>query len=102
MQQNKSIPTQCPKCSKNTLYANEGISAKTGKPYKNNKCASCQFLEWIPVGGTTPFVNRLPETPQTPSPASNTAIQALIVEVSALRGEVAEILRFLKENLGAD
>lgn len=42
-------PTTCPGCNEESLYINEGISKKTGKPYKNEKCSKCGYLKWIDI-----------------------------------------------------
>jgi len=38
----------CSKCG-GLCFHNEGISAKTGKPYGNWKCKACGDIEWISV-----------------------------------------------------
>jgi len=38
----------CSKCG-GLCFHNEGISAKTGKPYENWKCKACGDIEWISV-----------------------------------------------------
>jgi hypothetical protein len=42
----------CSKCG-GLCFHNEGISAKTGKPYENWKCKACGDIEWIPVAPKT-------------------------------------------------
>lgn len=72
-----NTPTKCPECGQNTLYHNEGISKKNGKPYANNKC-KCGYIEWLEA------------------PKGNTGNDIIIEELQAFRKEMNERL----DNMG--
>ncbi len=38
---------QCTNCGNPNMFYNEGVSQKTGKPYKNYKCGQCNNIEWL-------------------------------------------------------
>jgi len=43
----------CPKCG-GRIYHNKDVSKKTGKPYENWKCGSCDYIKWADTPKETP------------------------------------------------
>ena len=98
-------PTTCPKCNKDTLWKNEGISKKNNKPYANMKCSSCDYLEWLKVEEEKPVSKPVPEGWQKPvftgTPKVNSEL-LILEEIQALRKEVKQLVKLVVSNLGEE
>lgn len=95
--------SQCPKCKELSLWHNEGISAKNNKPYSNNKCNKCGFLEWLSTDSNKPQ-----NTPKTTDLASfmmnkgqtlEQRVEVSINETQTLIKDVRILIDLIKEQL---
>ena len=98
-------PSSCPKCNKDTLWKNEGISKKNNKPYANMKCSSCDYLEWLKVEEEKPAVKPVPEGWQKPFEGTGEKVNPtmmILEEIQALRKEVKQLIKLVVSNLGEE
>ena len=76
---------QCSKCNNEMKYY-EGVSKKTGKPYKMHKCQACNHIEW--VRDDQPYGVAQNNTANVPAKASGEVL-AELKEIKKLLAEIA-------------